>query len=205
MSCAHAPNAFLANATTAAAKAGSATAGPTAAFAPRWKQRTRPQDTGASDDDATIPDVYLRTLVANRCRRPSSNMFWDARDAVDFAADYRGWRRYLDAVAKAGEILSPANYMSHESFDYAAELLAVTRGRRFFATRGGRIGLGPAATQVGDELVVLFYCPTPYLLRDDAGGRTRLLGEAYVHDLMYAQALDMLDRGEVIEKSWVIH
>lgn len=90
---------------------------------------------------------------------------------------------------------------------YAETLRRVTRRRLFFATRGGRIGLGPADTKAGDTVAVAFYCPTPYVLRRrDGGGGSRwlLVGETYVHGIMYGEALSLFSDGLVQETSWVV-
>ena len=100
---------------------------------------------------------------------------------------------------------SPTDNMEPGAKHIAVQMLRWTKNRRFFATRGGRIGLGSSGTQVGDELCVLWYCPTPYLLRSEPGSSDKLLvGETYVHGLMYGQAIDMLEREELTEQEWII-
>jgi hypothetical protein len=42
---------------------------------------------------------------------------------------------------------------------------ALTSGKRFFITRGGRFGIGPAATEKGDTIFVLGTYGVPFLLR----------------------------------------
>jgi len=39
--------------------------------------------------------------------------------------------------------------------------------------------------------------------RTGEGGRWRLVGERYVHGLMYAQPSEMLDLGEMEERQWI--
>jgi hypothetical protein len=56
---------------------------------------------------------------------------------------------------------------------------------------------------VGDAVCVLFYCPTPYLL-GKSGAEYVFVVEAYVHGLMYGEALTMFDEGKVKETSWII-
>ena len=109
----------------------------------------------------------------------------------------------MQATFDAGESIAEEGNLAPEVVHYAKVLERITRRRRFFATRNGRIGLGPSDARVGDRLVVVFYCPTPYLLR--VGKTTsRMVGEAYVHGLMYGEALDMFDAGQVEERKWIV-
>ncbi|KAI0125421.1 heterokaryon incompatibility protein-domain-containing protein [Xylariales sp. AK1849] len=158
---------------------------------------------GTIDDD--VPAQYYRTMVANQIPGLGLAQIWDEPDAFHFADEYRGWRDYLAAVIAAGVALSATDTMDARARHLGVQILRWTKKRSFFATRSGRIGLGPTSTQVGDELCVLWYCPTPYLLRSDPGVSEKfLVGESYVHGLMYGQAIDMLERGELTEQEWII-
>lgn len=139
-------------------------------------------------------DAVARTLIA------------DDRDPADpqpCAASYLRFRQHLQAV---GAAVSPEE-LDPDVRQYAEALSRVTRRRRFFATRGGRIGLGPIDTKAGDTVAVAFYCPTPYVLRRRGGGdggRWGLVGEAYVHGIMYGEALSLFSNGQVQETSWIL-
>lgn len=157
---------------------------------------------GTNDD---TPPKYYRTMVANQIPGLGhENVYWDVNDAFPFADAFRGWRDYLANVVASGQVSEP-NTMDLRAYYIAYMMIRCTKKRCFFATRNGHIGLGPSDTKVGDELCVLRYCPTPYLLRPDQSSSDKvLIGESYVHGLMYGEALNMLDRGEVVEREWVI-
>lgn len=141
-------------------------------------------------------DAIARTLVA------------DGRDPAaprPCAELYLRLRQHLQAAGAAGET-APAD-LDPDVQSYAEALGRITRRRCFFATKGGRIGLGPADTRAGDMVAVVFYCPTPYLLRRRGGkgkGRWELVGEAYVHGMMYGEALSLFSDGQVQETSWIV-
>ena len=65
-----------------------------------------------------------------------------------------------------------------------ALLDAVNIGRRAFVCAGGRVGLGPVETAPGDRVVVVCGAPMPFVVREGLDGKTRLVGEAYVHGAM---------------------
>ncbi|KAK7696856.1 hypothetical protein SLS64_014141 [Diaporthe eres] len=141
-------------------------------------------------------DALARTLIAGD---------WDLADPQPCAAPYLRLRQHLQAGEAAGTA-SPG-ILDPDVQRYAETLRRVTRRRRFFATKGGRIGLGPAHTEAGDAVAVAFYCPTPYILRRRGGegeGRWGLVGEAYVHGIMYGEALRLFSEGRVEETSWVV-
>jgi hypothetical protein len=153
-------------------------------------------------------DVYARTLTANRVvMYPNSqtDKVFDPHGELDFVAPYLGLKRFVQATLDAGESISEDGNVGRDVLRYVRVLERITKHRSFFATKRGRIGIGPSDAQVGDRLVVAFYCPTPYLIRQiEADTRFRIAGEVYVHGLMYGEALEMFDKGEVQESKWVI-
>lgn len=56
-------------------------------------------------------------------------------------------------------------------------------------TRKGYIGLGPGLVQKGDSIVVLLGGSTPYAIRPNGTSKYELLGESYVHGIMFGEAL----------------
>jgi len=168
-------------------------------------------------------DIYARTLVGNRVTMDpgyDEPIVFDRDGELDFISRYMAFKKFMQVVVELGEIIPPEGNLDRAALRYAKVLERTTCRRRFFATEGGRIGLGPSDAEVGDEVVVVFYCPTPYLLRgggmggaggrehekgsNQEEGRSRIVGEAYVHGLMYSEALRMFEKGEVREAQWVI-
>jgi hypothetical protein len=64
-------------------------------------------------------------------------------------------------------------------------------GRAFFTTSEGNIGLCPAKARTGDHICVILGCDAPLVLRQvpDSDGRYHVVGECYVHGLMFGEAL----------------
>ena len=159
------------------------------------------------DDPADIPDAYIRTLVANQLLRQHDSgeyLWYDMDEKVDLLPDYRGFKNYLQKVVDAGSVLDARQYITPQARRYTGNMTIKTRSRRFFATRGGKIGLGPSDTRIGDSVNIIFFCPTPYIMRSGSEGRSLMVGEAYFHGYMYGQALRMLDQGRVTETQWVV-
>ena len=57
------------------------------------------------------------------------------------------------------------------------------KGRRFFTTAKGFMGLAPDIAQVGDKICLISGCCTPFIIRAD-GPNFCLVGESYVHGVM---------------------
>ena len=152
-------------------------------------------------------DVYARTIVANRVTinpRPDEPFVFDRDNELNFVARYLALKRYMQAVLALGESIPEEGNLDEDTIRYTKVLQQISRRRRFFATSAGRIGLGPADTEVGDTICIIFYCPTPYILRNAKDGKFNLVGEAFVHGLMYGEALAMFDQNKVKETKWVI-
>ncbi|KAF1831038.1 hypothetical protein BDW02DRAFT_572447 [Decorospora gaudefroyi] len=63
--------------------------------------------------------------------------------------------------------------------------------RRLFKTRRGFMGTGPRSLRVGDEVWVLHRGGLPFVLRHQANGRYRLVGESFVYGVMHGESLRM--------------
>lgn len=56
-------------------------------------------------------------------------------------------------------------------------------------TQNRRLGLAPSMTQKDDVVCVLFGANAPLILRPSAGGTYKIVGEAYVRDIMFGETL----------------
>lgn len=159
---------------------------------------------GATDD--AVPEAYWRTLIANQICTFIREEFimWDADDRSDLLGHYHLWKDYMHRSIQENKPLPLKNseYEGHD-FWFCLQVPRIFRERCFFVTRNGWLGIGPKTMEVGDEIAVFFYCPTPYALRRKAD-MYEFVGETYVHGLMYGEALRMLEKGEVKEQSYVI-
>lgn len=69
-----------------------------------------------------------------------------------------------------------------------------TEGRQLFCTDKGLLGLGPKSTSKDknrtDEIWILRGARVPFILRAEGGNRYKIVGEAYVHGIMYGEEVD---------------
>jgi hypothetical protein len=63
-------------------------------------------------------------------------------------------------------------------------------GRNFFLSERGFVGWVPISAQVGDQICIFRGCNIPFVIRPCDGGYT-LLGDCYMHGLMYGEAIKM--------------
>ena len=59
---------------------------------------------------------------------------------------------------------------------------------RFCVTARGYIGFVPYEAKVGDEICIIYGGVVPFVLRQSKGS-SRLIGESYIHGIMYGEAL----------------
>ena len=95
----------------------------------------------------------------------------------------------------------PGTLLSGNSWRrFMVDAAQACHGRRFFPTKSGYFGLGPAAIggwQNGEMLCcVCFGASVPFILQKHEN-IYRLVGEAYVHGLMDGEAIEMWKRGEL--------
>lgn len=112
-------------------------------------------------------------------------------------------RGALAATLRAGRlayITSPLN--RQRSIDVARK---VCYGRRKFVTENGYIGIGPASIREGDLVCVLFGGCVPYILRPtDTDNMCNLVGECYVHGIMYGETVRLWEEGNLAKNTFVL-
>jgi hypothetical protein len=69
--------------------------------------------------------------------------------------------------------------------------MSVLIGRRLFVTHNAYVGLAREEVKVGDLVTILMGGDIPFLLRERTEESTfQFVGEAYVHGVMYGEAID---------------
>ena len=84
--------------------------------------------------------------------------------------------------------------------DYITNVDTACSNRTFFTTRDGRIGLGPSKLEIGGLVCVMCSTFTPFIIRTRSGighSHTELIGEAYVHGLMYGEVFDLMNEDQL--------
>lgn len=107
------------------------------------------------------------------------------------------WTSYLSAKeAVLNPDKSQSVYEWHiEQKAYTAAARATTKGRSFFVTERGYIGLGPVGVKRGDIVIVFDGAETPFVIRRVDEGRREvrkewvLGGDCYLHGFMNGESL----------------
>jgi len=145
----------------------------------------------------SVAEAFWRTLVRDRDRdglRPSLS----TKDTY-----FQPWFDAANGgVGKMLEALQPGN--TNESGERPVATFndwvhAASAGSRIMRTRNGYIGTGPRWMEEGDLLCVLYGGQTPFVLRREAWGNYRFIGDCYVQGIMDGEALTMeLDETEFV-------
>jgi hypothetical protein len=73
-------------------------------------------------------------------------------------------------------------------FQLRAQLTGLDR--RLFVTPEKWLGSGPELLEPGDEIWLLKNAAVPFILRPTGDSQYQLVGEAYVHGIMYGELVD---------------
>ncbi|KAJ8126249.1 hypothetical protein O1611_g7388 [Lasiodiplodia mahajangana] len=142
-------------------------------------------------NDESLHTAFWRTLCADL-------EFVQYADRSDYIREFRrlpqqasgendAYERWLAADAQSnrrtslvgGIWVEPTNgeieTESENAFQYLLE--CASGGRRFFRTKKGYIGTGPAGMDVGDSVAVLLGSRVPFVLRQDDQGPRRCFGQ----------------------------
>ena len=129
--------------------------------------------------DCEILDAYCRTLCANcfsGCLVPIYPGFPSFNEGSQTLHDL------LDSKLNM-PIFTPVNEK------YLGCVGTTLRGRTFFTTADGRIGVSARETQPGDQVCVILGCSLPLILRSTERGQYQIVGNCYVHGIMDGEAL----------------
>lgn len=140
----------------------------------------------------TMRNVYHRTLIGDQ-------LYGSCCLKLDASIGHSTFSTYMsspwtEAYPKWNDI--PDGRDRALCVEYLDAFARLCTGRSFFATKGGRIGVGPRGTRQGDSVVILPNATVPFILRqmEDDLKVHRLVGEAYVHGLMWGEmAKELLD------------
>ena len=162
-------------------------------------------DQGANKDDIVANWWLEAQQIALRriARSPGSTMYTDAFEAMRRRLSICRHGHYIgDSQQKRrGSLLDDADLNPHPCHSASMTLtLGPTRGRVFFATSIGFLGLAPYGTRSGDVVFVIRGADVPYVLRPREDGY-ELIGEAYVEGIMAGEALEM---GQLLEQDVMI-
>lgn len=127
-------------------------------------------------------NAYIRTLIGDL-------RYSDRPQPTE--ADYQNVMAAMDVAADSGKWGSES--LPHESSKlYLRFMNAALERRTFFSTSNGRIGLGPLDLQEDDIICIFHGAKVPHILRPASRAGTYILvGEAYVHGIMYGEVQAM--------------
>jgi hypothetical protein len=146
----------------------------------------------------TIADAFGKTMLmdsfidsessARKCVRATENV-------------YTCWEEWWKIMCQDSEWIPKADHWLASAFkDISFTVMCSIVWRRFFVTQGGLIGIGPADTQVGDEVYVIGGCRQPLTLRESETVFSlpgtdnepqlchTLVGDCYIHGIMDGEA-----------------
>jgi hypothetical protein len=128
-----------------------------------------------------LSNAIWRTMMGNR--------FGDGPlpATADYGVCYKQWK---EAVAEGITMVDSELTKFNERVSTFCHL------RAFCVTDKGRIGLVPAKTQKGDLVCIFSDGEIPYVLRAHNGHHS-WIGEAYIHGVMFGEALEAVRPGDV--------
>ena len=131
----------------------------------RWTQRKK----NAPTDDVSIMEALCRTLC---CNHFSESYLPPLQNLPPFQES----QEYVNRIVKSNAMpIYRPYYTSVPSF---------TKGRVFFTTAEGHIGLAPREVRPGDQVCIVLGYQSPLVLRANEDGDYTVIGECYLHGVM---------------------
>ncbi|KAI0885970.1 heterokaryon incompatibility protein-domain-containing protein [Annulohypoxylon maeteangense] len=150
-------------------------------------------------EEGTLKDVFWRTILNNCAEDDVPGLSYRKLRTEDYTELRKLWFWFR----MIGPLLSLA---SHDILQSMASktvyhIVVCLWQRRLIITEGGMVGLGPRDADVGDEIHVVLGSPSPFFLRPikeptKVGDRLEslssytVIGNGYVHDIMFGNVVD---------------
>lgn len=114
----------------------------------------------------------------------------------EMMSHYSHFRQFLNIICPSGVINTAPisrlslmlNPLAYGFIAFWETMVNVAEGRRFFATLGGYMGLGPPGMRPGDVICVFLGGPVPWVIRQE-GNEYVLIGECYIHGCMNGEVI----------------
>ena len=127
-------------------------------------------------------DVFCRTICGDvfgdRYIPPDTN-YLRLEHARDMVAKLIGTREASGADPSTDETISKL----------FKSVLEACKGRSYFQTQEGHVGLAPKAAKPGDHICVILGCDSLIALRSKSSGQYQVVGECYLHGFMQGESL----------------
>ena len=140
-------------------------------------------------------DTHSRILIGNSLRR--ERCISDQREIYDLMRRFVAVTAGKEPVGYVEEALTPEKWKDLP--DYSKQVSLACSNRTFFTMGDRRVGLGPPTLQTGDTVCIISNTFAPFIIRSTSSGRHELIGEAYVHGLMYGEIFDLVDEDKFQE------
>lgn len=145
----------------------------------------------------TYSEHFLIAFAATlRCYdRTRERTETELRDLAHSMLNYCGVMKPGMLESRLKQVTYMANELSLESkHTYGDFFKEYGTNRSFFTSVGGYFGLGPSCMEQGDVCAILFGADVPFILRPtEIGGTFRLVGQAYMHGVMYGEVVKKWD------------
>jgi len=141
--------------------------------------------------DISYLEAYPRVLRPEAyqfaCQNDRTCTFWESLGHAPGTRPYIVGQARDTAYTKTEilRMLPPAYMLADRTF-----ISGFTTGRAFISTTSGYMGLGPRASEPGDEIAVFFGGRSPYVIRRLAFGKYKFIGPCIILGIMGGEALD---------------
>ena len=157
----------------------------------RWYGECQQLAAASSYDplETSINDALWRTLTADQAN--------DQRPApLEFRQYFQSLWRFLRTSQRffksTNNVEATEEFILRyktEALPFLSEMTRTCNNRRFALTHGKYMCLVPDEAEIDDVITLLDGCQVPFLLRQSRG-KFRLIGDCYVHGIMYGEALN---------------
>lgn len=131
-------------------------------------------------------EMFWCTLIVNTAHGGQST---SSQAPLEYAQSFKAYYELLGYLLSRGaDQTTRSLYLTALDFDQA--FVSYIGGRKFEITQGLRMGMFPNTAQQGDIIFAPIGANVPFALRKAENGRYNLIGECYLHGVMYGEVAE---------------
>ncbi|KAE9369199.1 hypothetical protein N431DRAFT_560090 [Stipitochalara longipes BDJ] len=133
-------------------------------------------------------EMLWRTLIANTTHGGDST---SSQAPPEYAQSFKAYCELANHLL-SGDAVQVTRGLFLKAMDFDRAFSSYAGGRKFGITKGLRMGMFPNTVQQGDIIFAPLGSSVPFVFREAENGLYRLVGECYLHGVMYGEVAEEL-------------
>jgi hypothetical protein len=132
-------------------------------------------------------EMFWRTLIFNTTHGGQST---SSQAPPEYAQSFKAYCEVVGHLLSGSNVHQATKSLYLKAMDFDQAFSSYSNGRKFGITKGLRMGMFPNTVQQDDIIFAPMGANVPFVLREAKDRRYKLVGECYLHGVMYGEVAE---------------